>query len=126
MTVQNSDVFLLNRGGKAYQTPFEGIVEALPQPIWGRIEADGTARSIKGARVTRRRTGVYTVTFDQPRDHDDYPVIATLERIRANSGLIIAVLQIRAQSLRFVITERMDDGSNGTARDAGFTFYVPA
>ena len=126
MTVQNSDAFLLSRNGEAYQASFADLSAALPQPVWGRAAADGTELSMRGASVSRRSTGIYKVHLDQARADADFPVIVTLETERDTSNCTIAALQIRSTVLRIIITEQTSDGSFGTPRDVGFSFFIPA
>lgn len=126
MSVQNSDRFMLSRGGSPFQASFADLSAAMPQPVWGRVSVDGTVLSIQGASASRRSEGIYKVNLDQSRANADYPVLVTLETARDTSNCTVVSLQIRSNNLRIIIAEQTSDGSNGAARDVGFSFFIPA
>ena len=126
MSVNDSDTFLLSRAGTIFRVGFEDIRAALPQPVWGRVSADGTALGISGASVSRVQTGRYQVTLSTPRAEAAYPILLTLEQNSGRDDYVLAYRDVTDAGFMLDVTEQDNGGTAGAYRDAGFSFFIPA
>lgn len=126
MSVNDSDTFLLGRAGAVFRVSFDDIRAALPQPVWGRVSADGTALGISGASVSRVATGRYLVTLSTPRAQALYPILLTLEQNSGRDDYVAAYRDVTETGFTVEVSEQDNGGTAGAYRDAGFSFFIPA
>lgn len=126
MSVNDSDTFLLSRAGTVFRVSFDDIRDALPQPVWGRVSAEGTALGISGASVSRVETGRYLVSLSTPRVQALYPILLTLEQNSGRDDYVVAYRDVTETGFTLEVSEQDNGGTRGTYRDAGFSFFIPA
>jgi hypothetical protein len=126
MSVQQSDRFLIGRDGGVFRVAFSDLQSALPQPIWGRVSADGTPMRIQGASVVRTNTGRYTVTLTVQQPNNTFPILISPQQNGGRDDYVLAYRNATPSSFDIEVTEQDNGESAGVYRDAGFSFFIPA
>ena len=126
MSVQQSDRFLIGRDGAVFRVAFADLQSALPQPVWGRVAADGTPARVQGASVERVEMGRYAVTLTAPQADVGYPMLITLEQSEGLDDYVVHYTSVTTAGFIVEVTEQDNSARAGVFRDTGFSFFIPA
>ncbi len=74
MYIINADGSSIGPGGGGTGTPTNTNIFGTAK-VWGSVTSNGTKKSGLGYTVTKGGTGLYVITFDEPRTDVDYSIM---------------------------------------------------